>query len=68
MTNEEKRAIARAIAKQRSKDYQERKSIYIDALSELGLKTNCCEEGICGGSPTDTRLYERAWRNKNAAD
>jgi len=57
MTNEEKRAVARVIAKKQTNNISERKFIYIDALYELGLKTNCCEEGICGGSPSDTRLY-----------
>ncbi len=57
MTKEEKRAVARALAKQQTNDNQERKSIYIRTLSELGLKTHCCEEDICGGSPGDTRLY-----------
>ena len=54
--NEQRRSIARAIAKRATKDYQERKSIYIEALREMGLHTNCCEEGLCGGSPSDTRL------------
>jgi len=58
MTNEEKRAIARVIAKQKTNFRQDRKSIYLTVLSELGLKTNCCEEGICGGSPTDIRLFK----------
>ena len=58
MTNEEKRAVARAIAKQQPNHSKERVSVYIKTLSELGLKTNCCEEGICGGSPGDTRLYK----------
>lgn len=62
MTNEEKRAVARAIAKQNGKDYQDRKSIYIRTLSDFGLHTNCCEEGICGGSPWDTRLHRGEYR------
>ena len=60
MTNVEKRAVARAIAKQRTGDYQARKGIYLEALSELGLHTNCCQEGLCGGFPSDVRLYNQA--------
>ncbi len=55
--NEKRRAIARAIAKNATDDRQKRKTIYIAALSDMGLPTNCCEEGICGGSPSDTRLF-----------
>ena len=55
--NEKRRSIARAISKHATNDRQKRKSIYIEALSDMGLPTNCCEEGICGGSPTDTRLF-----------
>jgi hypothetical protein len=54
MTNKEKRAIARAIAVQVKP--RERIGAYIRALSELGLKTNCCEEGVCGVSPRNTGL------------
>ena len=60
MTNEEKRAVARAVAKQRTNGIQERRHIYIEVLSELDLKTNCCEENICGhpqSRETDTRLF-----------
>lgn len=55
--NEKRRSIARAIAKHATDDRQKRKHIYIEALSDMGLPTNCCEEGICGGSPSDTRLF-----------
>jgi len=56
MTNTEKRNIARVIARRLAADYDKRKGIYLETLSDLGLRTNCCEEGICGGSPSDTSL------------
>lgn len=57
MTDEEKRAIARAIAKQQTNNNQERKHLYLVTLSDLGLKSDCCREGICGDFPTETSLF-----------
>lgn len=49
MTNDDKRKIAKAIAMQKTTE-GERQSVYLNTLYWLGLGTNCCEEGLCGGN------------------
>jgi hypothetical protein len=49
------RNMARAIAKAKGGTRQERVHAYIDACCDMGHRTNCCEEGVCGHSGPPTR-------------
>ena len=53
MDKKDAEKVAAAIAKSQAVAYQDRKNIYISALSNMGFPSNCCEEGLCGADSYD---------------